>query len=155
MILESRLIIFIGQLLHAPPWCQISVPLSLALFGPTSAIDPCIAGVPIWLQWLCGWLFGTFNFFDYLHGGCAIFYNWVQWYVVVYVVGFHYCRPAVTCVTKFANGTGCFGGPGFGAATFGAYMFLGSSLAAFHYPDVSINTGTDDPNFRWGWLPVE
>jgi len=94
------------------------------------------------LRWLLAWVFGAAA---PGWGTCPILVRWVQWYLLFYVLAFHYVRFALDWAKPRLPTTPMWGWLAF-AASFG----IGTSMAAFHYPNSVMETGD-----HLQWAPFE
>lgn len=153
MVLWARVCLRLGQGLHVPAWAQVSLQAALAVFGPAQALDPCVPSVSRKLQWLLGWLMAPYQVYNDHDGGCAIYWSWLQYYLVIYLASFHYIRPCLKWFRRVASA--CCDGPSWSIVALFGYVAVSGVLTAFHYPDIALNYDSTDPEFHWYWLPVE
>lgn len=139
MLLEARLCIALWQLLRVPPPVQCLAHLLLCIFMGQYALDPCTPGAsPDAYQWGLLWVFGATSPDA---GMCPILVNWVQWYLLFYILAFHYVRFALEFARPRLPSSSAWGWVAF-AGSFG----IGLSMAAFHYPNTVMEDGTNLQN---------
>lgn len=157
MIVWAHLCMALGQLLRMPGWLQAIGQFVLCIFGPTSWYDPCARDLPKWVKWVCCWVF------PYADGPsppfqpiikCPIMYDWIQWYVFFYVVAFYYSRSGTKILTGMISRLGC-NSASWAVAAFGVSSLAGAAQAAFHYPNVVLESGVGSPGFHWWYIPLE
>jgi hypothetical protein len=156
MVLQVRLYLFVcerlnDQLRCMPPWLQlvlISIPCCLphSIFSVDQGVEHawnfCEAGSGASgsVKYVMSWVFGNSG------SSCAMFWRWVHWYVVFYVLCYHYLRPAVTWISpKLPTGRT------WAAVALGASSTLGVLMAMFHYPNSVLEDGT---GVEWAWLEL-
>lgn len=160
MIVWTHLCMFVCQLVRLPGWAQALGQFALAIWGPQTWFDPCaISGCPTWLKWTVGWFFpyaatSSNPFTQEVVHTCPIMYDWIQWYVVFYVFAFYYSRPIMKRIIPVIDKIG-LNSASWAVAAFGASVLLGSMQAAFHYPNVVMESGIKDPRFTWTDIPLE
>jgi len=136
MVLEARAFLSLCERLSIRPLCQevlVSIPGIYGVGSFQSWGDLCSSDVmPVSVRYVLMWGLGTNA------EGCSIWARWVHWYVMFYVVCFHYLRPLVSLVTKVVPK-----GPAWAAAATGTSMALGTLMALYHYPNTILETGAD------------
>jgi hypothetical protein len=160
MIVYSHVCCAIGQMLGMPGWLQGIGHLALASFGPNEYWDICDSkfGLPKWVKWVACWVFPYANGASLPDGSymatCPVFYDWIEWYVLFYVLAFYYSRPGMKWITGLIERAG-LNSPAWAMAAFGCASLIGAANAAFHYPNQILETGISGDGFRWWFIPLE
>jgi len=141
------------QLLRIWPSVQVLAHGLLAMFGPTFALDLCSTSTPSWFKWTNAWIWGLRSTTIGDAGDtCPIYWGWFQVYVFYYVAAYYYSRPCMELIKNaLARVNGQYWAIGAGAGS----ILLGSTMAAFHYPNISTEYGVHDPRFKWWDFPLE
>jgi hypothetical protein len=147
MVLQARFLLFLGEKTRCPAWLQVLLVFwpcclpSSVFDGGEYLWDGCAANSTLSTGWqyILSWVFRNFG------DGCAVFYRWVWWYVVIYVAAYHYLRPAIKLVTKYLPN-----GPTWAALSVASSMTLGILMGMYHYPNNTLENGTD-----MQWAPLE
>lgn len=154
MVLQARIYMQIMEKLRAPGWVQgilITIPCFLGVFDQNaflSALNVCDTLPPFQtsegytVKYVFSWVFRNFG------TSCAMYQQWVQWYIAAYVWCFHYLRPLVNYISKSPR---LPTGSTYGAAAFGLSTMIGVLMAMFHYPNEVVETGS---GLQWFWLEL-
>lgn len=147
MVLQARIFMQIMETLRAPGWVQCLMCLlpcvlpDAAFEGKQYAFDVCENNAaPEYVLYTFSWIFRNFG------DGCAMYWRWVQWYVLFYVMSFHYLRPFVNFGSKYLPSSRTWA-----AVAFGCSMMIGMLMAMFHYPNNVLENGT---HLEWVWLEL-
>merc|ERR1719311_1520324 len=137
MLIQARLYLFICEKLNdrldcMPHWLQ-SLLVILPCCIPSCFLEKGNYGLdfcqpnsqaPVALQYMLSWAFRSFG------TGCPMFLGWMHFYVAVYVICYHYLRPAATLASRTVPK-----GPTWGAAALGASLMIGVLMCLYHYPN--------------------
>jgi len=140
MVLKARIFMQIMEWLKSPPWltillCAIPCFLPSSLFtNGTYLFDVCPEGAaPVWIQYIMAWIFRSFG------NNCPIYQCWEHWYTTFYVIAFHVQRPLLN---YFQRSNNLLKGATWGAIALSSANFIGIMMAEYHYPNVSLESGT-------------
>merc|ERR1711970_228896 len=140
MVLKSRVYMQILEWLRAPGWLTSAIVIIPCLLPGSMYTDGeylwdvCAEGstTPMWIQYIMAWIFRDFG------NNCPVYQCFEQWYITFYVWSFHGLRPAVAYLSKSRfMPTGAI----WGAVALGLSAFIGIMMAAFHYPNTSMESG--------------
>jgi len=84
---------------------------------------------------------------------CPFMYNWIQCYVLFYVIAFHYGRPGMKFIVDHISLIGC-NSASWAIAAVAASCLMGAAQAAYHYPNV-VMEGLRSEGFQWWYVPLE
>merc|ERR1719210_2650140 len=105
MLLQARIFMQICQKLRFPGWLQGIIALApcclpASVFsGRGYAFDVCKSNDTHqstsvrYVIYIFSWIFRNFG------EGCPVYQRWIQWYIVFYVLCFHYLRSSVKALT--------------------------------------------------------
>eukprot|EP00929_Paragymnodinium_shiwhaense_P042350 TRINITY_DN2192_c2_g1_i1.p1 TRINITY_DN2192_c2_g1~~TRINITY_DN2192_c2_g1_i1.p1 ORF type:complete len:1124 (+),score=197.03 TRINITY_DN2192_c2_g1_i1:103-3474(+) len=130
--------------------------LIIAVYSPNYWYDICMAdGTSKWVQWTGGWVF-PYAFADYQSGtySCPMMQNWIQWYVVFYVLAFYFSRPGMKILADFFNKNN-MNTAAWAFAAYGFATMLGATMSVFHYPNIIMEDGIKTDGLKWWYVPLE
>jgi len=147
MVLRARVYMQLMELMTAPGWLQVAL-VAIPCFMPsgwfemgTYAFDVCeFDHEENYVMYWFSWIFRNWG------DGCPLYWRWVQWYLVFYVLCFHYLRPLVSVVEKRLPKHRTWA-----AVAMASSMTIGILMALLHYPNSCLESSCDS---MW-WAPIE
>jgi hypothetical protein len=143
MIIMSRLYLAACERCRLPGWLQCVLIAVPALIPVEFAGDICsaIPGEDSAFEYLAAWVF------DASAGSCGAYYRWVQWYVCIYVVAFHFIRPITKRLVPILPR-----GRTWGAIALSLSFFIGLVMAMYHYPNYALEG--EKASMWWAFLEI-
>mmetsp|Transcript_41865 Transcript_41865/g.76059 ORF Transcript_41865/g.76059 Transcript_41865/m.76059 type:complete len:1174 (-) Transcript_41865:155-3676(-) len=147
MVLRARVYMQFMELMTAPGWLQVAL-VAIPCIMPdtwfekdTYAFDVCeFDHEETYVMYWFSWIFRNWG------DGCPLYWRWVQWYLVFYVLCFHYLRPLVRVIEKRLPKHRTWA-----AIAMASSMTLGVLMAMMHYPNSCLENTCDS---MW-WAPIE